>query len=106
MGDPVILTLLALAAVTQPASIPPEWKEPVEPFRIAGSIHYIGTADLASYLFTTPAGHILLDTPGETETPLLLESIRKRASIRKTRGSCSIARHFDHTGALRALRAG
>jgi metallo-beta-lactamase class B len=96
--------LLALAA-SQPASIPPEWKEPVAPFRIVGSIHYVGTADLASYLITTPEGHILLDTPCETETPLLLESIRKLGFDPKDiRVLLNSQAHYDHTGAFRALK--
>ncbi|MGH9318577.1 MAG: subclass B3 metallo-beta-lactamase [Vicinamibacteria bacterium] len=96
--------LLALFAY-QPISIPPEWKEPVEPFRIIGSIHYVGTAELGSYLITTPEGHILLDSPCEGETPLLLESIRKLGfDPKEIRILLNSQAHFDHTGALRALK--
>ena len=30
--------------------------------RIVGPIYYVGTFDLASYLITTSAGHILIDS--------------------------------------------
>ena len=36
--------------------------EPSEPFRIVGNIYFVGATGLASYLITTPDGHILHDT--------------------------------------------
>jgi metallo-beta-lactamase class B len=89
----------------QTPGIPPEWKEPVEPFRIVGTIHYVGTADLASYLITSDEGHILLDTPCEGETPLVLESIRKLGFDPKDiKILLNSQAHYDHTGGLRELR--
>jgi len=95
---------LALS-LSQTPGIPPEWKEPVEPFRIIGTIHYVGTADLASYLITSDEGHILLDTPCEGETPLVLESIRKLGFDPKDiKILLNSQAHYDHTGGLRELR--
>src|SRR5687768_12549538 len=37
------------------------WTTPATPFTIVGPIHYVGTKDLAAYLITTKAGHILID---------------------------------------------
>ena len=34
----------------------------VEPFKIVGNVYYVGAQNIASYLITTPEGHILLDT--------------------------------------------
>ncbi len=94
-----IIGLLFSAAQT-----PPEWKEPIEPFRIIGSIHYVGTAELASYLITTDEGHILLDTPCEEETPLVLESVRKLGFDPKDiKILLNSQAHYDHTGGLRAI---
>ncbi|MBN9482645.1 MAG: subclass B3 metallo-beta-lactamase [Bacteroidetes bacterium 43-93] len=39
-----------------------EWTQDMKPFRIAGNLYYVGTYDLASYLITTPEGHILINT--------------------------------------------
>ncbi len=36
--------------------------EPAEPFRVVGNIYFVGARGLASYLITTPEGHILHDT--------------------------------------------
>ncbi len=94
-----------LLSASQTAGIPPEWKEPIEPFRIIGSIYYVGTAELASYLITSSEGHILLDTPCEGETPLLLESIRKLGFDPKdVKILLNSQAHYDHTGGLRAIK--
>jgi metallo-beta-lactamase class B len=94
-----------LLGLAQTPGVPPEWTEPVEPFRIIGTIHYVGTGDLASYLITSDEGHILLDTPCEGETHLVLESIRKLGFDPKDiKVLLNSQAHYDHTGALRALR--
>lgn len=99
-------TTLAFALLGyQTGGVPPEWKEPVEPFRIIGSIHYVGTAELASFLITSAEGHILLDTPCEGETDLALESIRKLGfDPRDIEVLLNSQAHYDHTGGLRAIR--
>src|SRR5262245_29293252 len=38
------------------------WNKPTEPFQLVGNIYYVGTYGLASYLVTTPEGHVLIDT--------------------------------------------
>jgi metallo-beta-lactamase class B len=97
--------LALLLSTPQTPGIPPEWTEPIEPFRIIGSIHYVGTAELASYLITSDEGHILLDTPCEGETPLVLQSIRKLGFDPKDiKILLNSQAHYDHTGALRAIR--
>jgi metallo-beta-lactamase class B len=49
----------------------------VEPFRIAGNIYYVGAANIAAYLVTTPEGHILLDTGTTTMQSDLPRNIEK-----------------------------
>src|SRR5262245_52181228 len=44
---------------------------------IIGNLHYVGTATLNSFLFTTPQGHILINTDYEDTVPLLRASIEK-----------------------------
>ncbi|MCM3901816.1 MAG: hypothetical protein ND866_08935, partial [Pyrinomonadaceae bacterium] len=36
------------------------WNRPVKPFRVVGNIYYVGAEGVASYLITTPQGHILM----------------------------------------------
>jgi len=77
------LTLLLYVSVTfltaqDLAPLPnknPDWIKPYEPFRVAGNIYYVGTYDLASYLVTTPEGHILINTGLAETVPLLQKNV-------------------------------
>lgn len=102
----IVPTLFAvLAAASAAAQSPPSWTEPVEPFRVVGNIHYVGTAELASFLVTTPEGHILLDAPMEENVPHLLASIRKLGFEPKdVRILINSHAHFDHAGGFRTMR--
>jgi metallo-beta-lactamase class B len=51
--------------------------EPFSPHKIAGNLYYVGSKDLASYLITTPEGHILINSSFEESVPLIRESIEK-----------------------------
>ena len=40
-----------------------KWNTPTEPFKMIGNVYYVGTDGLASYLITSPQGHILARSP-------------------------------------------
>ncbi len=84
----------------------PDWNRPVEPFRIAGNIYYVGAADVSSYLIATPAGNILLDT-GFSETVPQIESNLAKLGFRMedTRLLLFSHAHYDHAGGLAAVKA-
>jgi hypothetical protein len=48
------------------------FSQPVAPFRIVGNIYYVGGVNLASYLVTTPEGHVLIDTDTAPEPDIVL----------------------------------
>ena len=50
---------------------------PVEPFRISGDIYYVGASGVSSFLITTPAGHILIDSGFDETVPLIRDGVRK-----------------------------
>lgn len=81
------------------------WNAPVPPFRIAGNLYYVGAADIASYLITTPKGHILLDGGFEETAPIVLANLKtlgfRIADVRLLIGSHP---HLDHAGGLAALK--
>lgn len=54
-----------------------KWNEPAEPTKIVGPVYFVGTQGLASYLITTPEGHILLNTAMPAAGPMIAESVRK-----------------------------
>ena len=47
------------------------------PHKIIGSIYYVGTRTLSSFLITTPAGHILVDTTYERNAPVIKKSVEQ-----------------------------
>jgi metallo-beta-lactamase class B len=83
------------------AAVPdsPEWSEPFPPHRMIGNIYYVGSRGLASYLITTPAGHILINSNLKTSIPLIRESVEKLGFHFNDIKILLISHaHFDHDG--------
>jgi metallo-beta-lactamase class B len=74
-------------------------KAPVPPRRLVGNIYYVGASGVSSFLITTPAGHILLDTGFEDTVPVIRRGVEqlgfKLADIKIMLSSHA---HIDHTG--------
>src|SRR6476646_289687 len=66
---PAALTV-ALAVVGQTA-----WYEPFPAHKVIGNVPYVGSKDLASYLITTPEGHILINSGFDRTVPLIQKSV-------------------------------
>jgi metallo-beta-lactamase class B len=94
--------VLALAAVTAAAAADSsDWNRPVEPFRVVGPVHFVGTNELGAYLVTTPAGHVLIDGGLPESAPLIEASIRALGfDPREIRVLLTTQAHFDHVGSL------
>jgi metallo-beta-lactamase class B len=96
---------LALAAAAPLNAEETRWNAPVAPFRIAGNLYYVGTADLASYLIVDPEGMILLDGGMEASAPLILDNIRALGfDPKRVRYLLNSQAHYDHAGGLAALK--
>jgi metallo-beta-lactamase class B len=92
-----------LAAQKDPTSR--SWNQPVEPFRIAGNLYYVGASDITSFLITTPQGHILLDGGFEETVPLIRESVKKLGfKMKDVKILLNNHSHYDHAGGLAALK--
>ena len=72
-----IITLVVSANHTPVRNVPlqNDWTEPFPAFRIAGNLYYVGSKGLASYLITTPKGHILINSDLEADVPLIRASM-------------------------------
>ncbi len=68
-----LVILIPLTGGAQPAA----WMKPFPPHKIAGNLYYVGSEDLASYLITTPEGHLLINSSFEESVPLIRASIEK-----------------------------
>ena len=79
------LAVLPLMSPTMPTSnadppdqsTPPDWTEAFPAFKIVGNVYYVGSRGLASYLITTPEGHILINSNLESSVPQIRESVEK-----------------------------
>lgn len=106
--------MLAILCSTHAAAEPPidpddlhgsAWSGAVEPFRVVGNIYYVGASNIASYLITTPAGHILLDTGTKEMSAIVPRSIDKLGfKLSDVKIMLSGHAHYDHVGAHAALK--
>ncbi len=73
------------------------YSQPINPFRVVGNIYYVGALNIASYLITTPQGHILIDT-GTTEMHDAITNSIEQLGYRVSDVHILLASHahFDH----------
>jgi len=54
-----------------------DWLQLFPAHREIGNVYYVGSAGLASYLVTTPEGHILINSSLEANVPMIQASVEK-----------------------------
>lgn len=97
--------LIPVLACAQADETSRSWNQPVEPFRIAGNLYYVGASDITSYLITTPEGHIVIDGGFVETAPLIRESVKKLGfKMEDVKILLSSHAHYDHAGGLAALK--
>lgn len=80
-------------------------QEPVEPFRIAGNLYYVGANDVSSFLITGPAGHIVIDGGYPSTAPMIMASIAKLGfDIKDVKVLLNSEPHPDHAGGLGVIQ--
>lgn len=80
-------------------------QQPAEPFRIAGNFYYVGASDAASFLITSPEGHILIDGGYPGTAPMIMESITKLGfNIGDVKIILNSEPHFDHAGGIAEIQ--
>jgi len=98
----LLLFATAICALAQPN---PEWTTPFPAHRIVGNLYYVGTYDLTSYLITTPAGNILINTGLEGSEPLIKAGIESLGfQLKDTKILLATHAHYDHMAAMAELK--
>lgn len=93
------------AQVLEPTSVNAEWSQPQKPFRIAGNLYYVGTYDLASYLITTSAGNILINTGLAASEKTIKKNIEALGfRFKDIKILLTMQAHYDHMGAMAAIQ--
>jgi len=81
MKTVALLLSLGMAPWAGPAGLRAQsrnnWDDPFPPHRVMGNIYYVGSAGLASFLITTPEGHILINSGFERTVPLVRAAVEK-----------------------------
>lgn len=100
-----LLLAFPLPACSQSDPTSRSWNQPVEPYRIAGNLYYVGASDITSFLITTPEGHILIDSGFEETVPIIRESFRKLGfKLEDVKILLTSHAHYDHVGGMATLK--
>src|SRR5439155_23237103 len=104
-----LLPLMGAAQAQTPkdmlAALLVKWNKPTEPFKIIDNVYYVGTDGLASYLITSPQGHILVDTVMPEATSQIKASIEKLGfKVTDIKYLVNTHAHIDHTGGLAEMK--
>lgn len=82
------------------------WAEPAPPAHIYGNTWFVGTCGITAVLVTGKEGHVLVDGGVAKAAPLVLANIRRAGFEPKdVRWIVATHEHYDHVGALAALKA-
>ena len=111
----IVVALVALVSLTAAveaqtpkdllAALLVKWNKTTEPFRMIGNTYYVGTDGLASYLITSPQGHILIDTVMPEATSQIKANIETLGfKVTDIKYLLNTHAHIDHTGGLAEMK--
>lgn len=81
------------------------WADPAPPAHVFGNTWYVGTCGISAILVTGPDGDVLIDGGVAEAAPLVLANITALGfDPRDVRWIISSHEHFDHAGALAAIK--
>jgi metallo-beta-lactamase class B len=100
--------MLASGAIALAAIAAGAWQDdnqPIEPYRIAGNLYYVGSSGISSYLIATPAGHVVIDAGYESTVPIVEANIRKLGlKLEEVRILLNTQAHYDHAAGFARLK--
>ena len=82
-----------------------DWTTPFPPYKIADNLYYVGSKGLATFLITSPEGHILINSNLESSPPLIRASVEKLGFRWSDVKILLISHaHFDHCAGSAAIK--
>jgi len=74
----VLIAGLQISAQTKQAKQgKTDWNAPFPAHKVIGNVYFVGSAELASFLITTPQGHFLINSDFEATVPVIRASVEK-----------------------------
>jgi metallo-beta-lactamase class B len=67
----ILWVLIAVSSASLRSQGAVDWNKPFPPHKVIGNVYYVGTDQLATFLVTTPQGHILINSGFETTVPVI-----------------------------------
>ena len=102
-----LLVSLGLLASVASAQVPqnPDWRRPFPAFRLIGNVYWVGTHDLSTYLITTDAGHILINTGFPETLPEIQKGVEQLGfKMSDVKILLATHAHLDHVAGLAELK--
>jgi metallo-beta-lactamase class B len=105
-----MVALLAIMPLAAQQNTRSEWSKPFPPHQVIGNVYFVGTANLGTYLITTPEGHILINTDFEETVPVIRAGVEKLGfkftDIKIILGSHAHGDHMEGDAMVKELTAG
>jgi len=101
----VIATLGAVALAAAAVAARQDDNHPIEPYRIAGNLYYVGSSGISSYLIATPAGNVVIDAGYESTVPIVEANVRTLGfKVEEVRILLNTQAHYDHAAGFARLK--
>lgn len=82
-----------------------QWTQPFPPFKLIGNVYWVGTYDLSTYLITTDAGHIVINTGFAETVPEIKKGVEELGfDFDDVEILSATHAHFDHVAGLAELK--
>jgi metallo-beta-lactamase class B len=100
---PLTRALFALSLLS--ATVPAIADEPFPAYKVAGNVYYVGSKALATYLITTPDGHLLINSGFEETVPLIRVAVESLGfKMRDVKLILASHAHSDHVAGHALLK--
>jgi len=117
LGFALFVSIITHSWLTAAPAVPPPpdsaavkrlfdpWRPAVPPRHLLANIYYVGAIGVSSFLITTPAGHILIDSGFEDTVSIIQRGVTQLGfQITDIKYLLSSHAHIDHTGGHAAMK--